>query len=1130
MKKLLSVITFSLLASALMASHSYVNSSVLASGSFIKIRVAESGLYALSYEEIKAWGLDPTTVKLYGYGGAMLAQDFTLPKHDDLPLVPVYFDKGADGVFNAGDKMIFYAVGSISWQYNSIRFLHTRNPYSDYGYYFLTSGEGTAPEFSVLPAPTPATATLVNTYTAYQLHEKEYINLIDRTGKSGGGREFYGEQLSPDSALTVPFTFRNLVAADNALSWYVDLAAYSTAKTTFTISMDGHSESVSVNGISTSDFYTRANGISSYAVFRPNTGDRKEITIRYSSPNNTSYGFINYIETNAVCSLALAAQQPLYFRTTANYGTNRYLRFEIANATSATQVWDITDPTAIKRLSTSFDAANKTITFIATNTDIHEYVALDPAACSYSKPTLVGKIANQNLHALSDIDYVVITPEEFLSEAQRLADAHAQYDNMTTAVVTDQQVYNEFSSGTPDATAYRWLMKMLYDRANRSGGTIQGPRYLCLFGDGSFDNRQLLNGQGGSNHLLTYQSANSLHEVNAYATDDYFGFLDDNEGLVDLTARMDIGVGRLPVNTLDEAAGVVNKLIRQMQGGNKGKWKTQLVFLADDGDQNLHTSCADMAAEQVRIDNPNLITNKLYLDAYVQEVKATGEVYPQAEARLNNFLNNGIMLLDYCGHSGYNNASSEGLITIAGIREMQTPNPAFWIFASCSFAHFDGGKTSAAEEAVLNPNGGAIAVCAATRTVYADENAKLNKAICNNLFDHPTPLGYHNRLGDAVRLGKNDCGNSANKLAYVLLGDPATSLNFPTQYQVVTSEIADTLHALDVVEVKGYIQTEEGDTANWFNGSLHITIYDKLQTVTTLDNDQPDASEKKCYTYNDYTNTLFQGQTSVRDGQFAYTFMLPKDIRYNYGNGRIVYYALDSLSGEEGVGHHHDIVVGGSSNIEIYDNEGPQIQLFLGSHAFENGGKVCETPHLYAEIADPHGINTVGNGIGHDLILIIDDNYIEPFVLNDYYQAVNNSYQQGVVSYQINALTEGLHSLSFRAWDLLNNSSTATLDFEVVKGFDPSITNLIVYPSTSGDGQFINFLFEYDRPDVAMQTDIYIYDLAGRLVQSISQRGTETVRWNISESSTPAGVYIYTIQLSSSATKTCRTSGKLIIK
>lgn len=1147
MKKLLTILTTLLIGVCFAKAHSYTSSSVLSEGTWVKIMVRQSGIYSISYDDIRKLGLDPANIRVYGYGGAMLTQNFTKTKIDDLPLVPVYINKGSDGVFSSGDNILFYGQGSVNWTFNGTNFTHTRNPYSDYGYYFLTSSKGSTQEITTAAAVTAAATKTISTYTALQLHEIDSINLVDRKNVEGGGREFYGEQFTPNDNRTFSFTFENLTRTNKSLRFIVDLAGFSSSTSIFTVTHESTMANETIPAIQSSDFYTKAAAKTAELNVTPSAGNKQNINITFKSSSATALGNLNYIEAIAECALTLTPNQPLFFRTKDGYGQNSYLQYNLAGASAETQIWDITDLQNIQRVSTTLNGT--TLSFKANNRTIHEYVAFNPSTSSFLSPITsqkdlddiakaekksfsqtcpLGAINTQNLHALSDIDLVIITPEEFLPEAQRLGNAHAQYDNMTVAVVTDQQVYNEFSSGTPDATAYRWLMKMLYDRARLSGGTIHKPGYLLLFGDGTFDNRKLL-AASGNNWLLTYQAKNSLSEIKAYATDDYFAFLDDNEGENDLTGRMDCSVGRLPVNSTAQAQGVVDKLIRHMQNGNKGRWKNQMVFLADDGDSNLHTKGADAAAEAVRLHNPSFIVNKIYLDSYTQEVNASGESYPLAETRLNNLLREGVLLFDYCGHSGYNNATNEGLISIATIRKMQNDNLGLWMFASCSFALFDAGKTSGAEEAILNSEGGALAVCAADRTVFANQNAILNRHICDSLFAHSNPFDYNKRIGDAVRLGKNATGSDENKMAYVLLGDPAISLRYPTQYEVVTSSIPDTLNALSVNEVSGFLRAEDGDTALWFNGRLSITIFDKMQQITTLDNDQNDPDDKEKYTFNDYPNTLFQGETDVVDGKFSFRFMVPKDVRYNFGNGRIVYYAFDSENGEEACGHHESFIIGGSSPVEIIDTVGPNLNVYINSPSFTDGDQSNETPHFYAELSDEHGINTVGSGIGHDILLIVDDKADQTFVLNDYFSATNNSYQEGVVSYRMAELAEGRHSLFFRAWDLLNNSSSQTITFEVVKGLDPNVVSVMSYPNPVTSDGLLNIEVDYTQPDVIMQTDIYIYDMSGRLVHSISQRGTERITWDLGADSTPAGVYLYKVQLSSPTTKTVSKTGKLVV-
>ncbi|MCQ2335298.1 MAG: type IX secretion system sortase PorU [Paludibacteraceae bacterium] len=1119
MKRILTtLLILTLMCTTLWAEHSYVSSSVLSDGQFVMIRIQETGMYKLTYDELKKLGLNPASVRIYGYGGARLAQDFTKKKIDDLPLVPVYQEKGADGVFGNGDYIVFFGQGIVNWEYNGSRFVHTKNCYSDYGYYFLTSQKGETQTIQMAEEETASATRVVNTYWNHQLHEKDTINLVDRTGMEGGGREFYGEQFNPGQTRKFTFTYPEGIVGDKMIA-YVDLAGTGfNAEMQFITKIAGNEYTTNILG-STDHLQRATTGKLSKSV---PTDYNAQQTVEIKFTGQDALGFLNYIELAAECNLKCTTG-PLYFRTNLGYNNSEVLEFHVSNATSQTQIWDVTDLAHIQRVPATLNG--DVLTFKANNQTIHDYVAFNPSDIKLSA-TAVGEVPNQNLHRLKDIDMVIITPEEFKAEAQRLADAHEQYDNMTTAVVTDKQVYNEFSSGTPDATAYRWLMKMLYDRSKKGEG--QAPRYLLLFGDGTFDNRKYYI-QSGNNWLLTYQAKNSVNEVKAYATDDYFAFLDDEEGENDIRGRMDISVGRLPVNTIDQSRQVVDKLIRHMGNTSRGRWKNQVLFLADDGDHNLHTMCADTAAEPIRRDMPDFIVNKVYLDSYTQVVNASSESYPLAETKMNNLLNQGVLLFDYSGHAGYNNATNEGLISVATIRKMQNQNLAFWLFATCSFALFDAGKVSAAEEAVLHPTSGALAVCSSDRTVYADRNWPLNRYVCEALFAHDDDFHYPNRIGDAVRLGKNACGSDENKLAYVLLGDPAISLHFPTQYQVKTSQMPDTLNALSVNDVHGYIETEEGDTASWFNGKLSITIFDKMQELKTLDNDEPDNSKKKIMPFNDFPNTLFQGETEVRDGKFEFQFMVPKDIRYSFGPGRLVYYAYDTETLEEAVGHYDKMIIGGSSTLEIVDTIGPELNVYLNTPSFMNGDKTHATPHFYADISDEHGINTVGSGIGHDLLLVIDGKASQTYALNEYFTAKSGSYQRGTVSYSMAELTEGMHTAQFKAWDLVNNSSSTTLSFEVVKGLAPDIVSVMAYPNPVAMGDVLHVAVDYTQPDLNMQTDLYVYDLSGRLIYHQQQQGVENLQWNINESRVPAGVYLYKVELSSVNTKAISKSGKLII-
>lgn len=634
----------------------------------------------------------------------------------------------------------------------------------------------------------------------------------------------------------------------------------------------------------------------------------------------------------------------------------------------------------------------------------------------------------------------------------------------------------------------------------------------------------------GSNLLLTYQSLNSLNEVKAYATDDYFGFLDDNEGINDVKGRMDIGVGRLPVESVGEARTTVDKLIRYIRNEQTGKWKNQLVYLADDGENGTHTETSEKSAELVRVKNPDFVVHKIFLDAYPQEVNASGESYPLAKNRVLNLLRNGVLFFDYSGHGGYNAITNESILNLKDIEGMTNRNQAFWLFATCNFAQCDAGKRSAAETALLNPKGGAIGVLAATRTVYATPNTELNRSVCDTLFGHSDVYHYTMTLGEATAIGKNRLNNDDNKLAYVLLGDPAMRLNYPTDYQVQTTTNIDTLNALSVQHVEGRIIDEDKLLVSDFNGRVDITIYDKMQSIPTRDNDEA-GGEPRVVEYNDYPSTIFSGATDVKDGQFTYTFMVPKDIRYNFGKGRIVYYAvtIDSLETAEAVGHYEDFTIGGTGSIVAADTEGPQMEIYLNTKAFHEGDKTYSTPRFFADLYDENGINTAGAGIGHDLMLIIDDDPKQIYSLNEYFTAANNSYQAGQVSYLMEELADGQHSLSFRAWDLLNNSTTKTLSFIVEAGLDPSICSVTTYPNPVQAQGIVNMTVNYDQPDELLQTELYLFNTGGQMVYHHTQDNPDAVSINLPSLGLQPGIYVYSIKIKSASSKYSTASGKIIV-
>lgn len=1099
--------------------------SVLAQGRFVKIRIAESGVYRLTFEDLVAMGVNPQNVRVFGYGGAVLRQNFTTDKHMDLPEVAIHMERGADGVFNAGDFILFYAQGVHLWTFDHSRamFTHGINFYSNFGYYFVTSDAGTGRRIE--PAAQAVTTTgVVNdltSFTDFAVYERDLISLAN------SGKEFYGETFSDLLTLNIPFTFPNVLRADNAVRVRLDVAALSGDPSNFLLNLHGgQTRTLTVAARTPNDHYEKGRGANGVFNYTP-AADLLNFELRYVKSTTSSVGYLNYLVVNARRALMMTGAA-MRIQNVDFLGQGNHDRYLLGNANPRIQIWDITNPVNIVRMPTTLN--ENVLEFVSPNHTLRHFLAIDPTQGSqFPKPDIVGVVPNQNLHGMPQVDMVIISHPLFVSQAERLAKAHNDQGEITVAVVTTEQVYNEFSSGTPDATAYRWLLKMLYDRANLRNDIRLRPNYLLLFGRGSFDNRRVLSSSSES-FVLTYQTENSLIETLSYVTDDYFTFLDDWEGNQIPAHNKDIGVGRFPVSNLREATDVVNKTIHFMNNTEKGIWKNQLLFLADDGDGALHMRQADTIASMLSRSNPAFQFNKVYLDAFQQEVNASGESYPVARNNFLNLLRSGVFMLNFIGHAGPQGWTNEQVLTNADVRNLTNTNLPLWVAATCNFLQFDIPSVSAGEQVVLNPIGGGIGIISAARPVYASQNMNINRQINHFLFLREN--GRHLRVGEVLRRAKNSLGTEINKLSFVLMGDPALRLNFPTDFQVVTEKIngeyvngTDTLSAMSVVKLEGYIADLSGYALTEFNGNVFVRVYDKVQRITTLNNDRNGT-----LTFNDRPNMLFSGVSAVTNGRFSITFMVPRDIRYNFGSGRINYYAYDTQFGMEAQGFFENFTIGGTNLDFVHESEGPQIRMYLNSPHFVNGGQVNETPVFFAEVSDVSGINQIGVGIGHDILLTVNNDPAQTYVLNSFYQSAFNDFTSGIVRFKMPEMRTGKHTLTFRVWDLLNNSSTQSLEFEVVRGLQPEIFNVWNFPNPVR--QNTRFVIEHDRPETILNTTIDIYDTSGKRVWNMSQSTLGEIHWDAVDSNgkrLPTGIYLYRVTVVNNNQQVSSKINKLII-
>lgn len=1118
MKRILCVLlfVFGLLTSAWADSSRYASESVLNSGKWVKIQVAEDGIYKLTAADLKKMGFSNLDkVAVYGYGGWPLDEDFSTTYIDDVPEVAVW--RGAD-------YLLFYGKGPRKWEYSSSdkSFIHTNNPYSNYGYYFVTEKETAGRTME--KAASAAGATLqVTTFDDYVLHEEELVSV------NSSGRELYGESftstLSRDFTISVPGITNDEGKAT--------LSFISRGNGTITMNVDGNaliSGSVSVP----SDEYEVARELYRERAWMADKGETVKVNIGYSTTGHKNV-HLNYFRLQMKRQLKVYDNYT-FFRSLSARGNAS--RFVIQGADASTLVFDVTDGVNPQQMETSLNGTELSFS-IPASASLREFVVVKPS--QIKAPVTVGEVANQNLHALPQQDMIIIAQPNFTTQAERLAEAHRTKDNLTVRVVTPESIYNEFSSGTPDATAYRRFMKMFYDRKTSEA---DAPKYLLLFGDGSFDNRKLTSAWKSvdmSNMLLTYQTENSLSSQ-SYVIDDYFGFLDDADNKKSLqNKKLCLGIGRFPIRTVEQATQMVDKVISYMENKNTGSWKNNLCFMADDGSNTdgfmtEHMEFADQLAGYVESEHPEFLVNKLYYDAYKKDM--TSGTYPDVRSGLQKLLKDGLLLFNYTGHGGTTALSDEKVLTQTDINQFTYTHLPVWVTATCDFTRFDDLNTSAGEDVFLNKSSGGIALFTTVRVAYSRPNFPINDNVIRNLFERNN--GRRRTLGEVMQATKNTL-SSVYKLGFCLIGDPAVKMAYPEFGMKVTTVNGQSVDgnsisfkALEKITVEGEVLDASGQLVTDFTGIVNPTVKDSKVTVTCLKNSNKDDSP--AFTFTDYPNTIFIGNDSVRNGKFSFTFTVPKDISYSNLQGKMNLYAVDTESGNEAQGNFDNFIVGGTSDTAETDTIGPEIRaLYLNDTTFVDGGQVNTTPYFVAELWDKSGVNITGSSVGHDMMLVIDESTVLSYNLNSYYELLPGEDGTGIVKFPIPALEPGKHTAEFWVWDILNNSTVRTFTFEVVEGLKPFLFDVIATPGIAREQ--VTFHLMHNRPESRMRVGIMVYDLAGRQLWKHEESGTSglfenyTVSWDLTSGGARMrpGVYIYRAAISTDNSKDATKARKFII-
>lgn len=1125
-------------------STAFANSSVLASGTWYRIGVVNTGIYKLDYNFLQGLGidmstLDPNNIRLYGNGHGQLPYSNTGVHQDDLLEYAISVkDLNSDGIFDASDYVLFYGTSPNSWTYNTTHshYHHSVHNYSDTTFYFLTTdlGPGKRIQSQASSATTPTDT--VTSFDDYQFHEYDNENMIK------SGREWYGEKFDIINSYSFAFNFPNIDMTEQFCA-EVDLISRNEVSVNYSVTAQSYTGTITPGPTSSTCYYCPYAAPASTMVCGNPTGPVINVTVTNHAPGQ-AIGWLNWIRVNARRHLTMSGSQ-MSFRDSHSAGTGNVAEYILDGYSSIVSVWDVTDLSNVALQSGT--PVTTTLEWTLPADSVREFIAFN--GTSYFTPVNFGRVENQNLHAMQPVDFIIISHPAFLSEAEELGQLHLTNDSLSYLIVTPQQIYNEFSSGAQDVTAIRDFIRMLYYRASTPA---EIPSYVLLFGDGSYDNKHRM--PNNSNFIPTFQNLNSIGPTESYVADEYYGLLDDPGGWDDGTdlGAVDIGIGRFPVRTTAEAQAMVDKvrhyITRQQPVVNTsacasdacskgGEWKNWITFIGDDEDSDIHMSQADQLATFVDTTYDNYNIDKIYLDAYQQQQTPGGERYPDVNNAIDKRVDMGSLIMNYTGHGGEVGLAHERILEVSQINGWTNIcNMPLFVTATCEFSRFDDpARTSAGEYILLNPDGGGIGLLTTVRLVYSTPNFNLNRKFYECAFD---PInGKMPHIGDLYRITKVTSGNNTNNRNFTLLGDPALKLNYPVN-NVTTTEVnhvvitsaPDTLRALSQVTFAGYVADTAGNPMTNFNGVLYPTVFDKSKAITTLGNDPPNP----VFTFMLQKSVLYHGKVSVVNGYFSYSFVVPKDISYQYGKGRVSYFADNGQT--DASGNHENIIIGGSNPNAPLDVTGPQVKLYLNDSNFVYGGITNSSPKLFAIVRDSNGVNTVGNGIGHDVVATLDEESGNAIVLNDYYQADLNSYQSGKIIYPFSDLAPGKHTLTLKVWDVYNNSTTVKTEFTVTDPTGLTLDHVINYPNPFTT--HTSFFIEYNQCCTQYDVMIQVFTVSGKLVKTINEHvnsegfRSEPIEWDGKDDyddNIGRGVYIYHVVARTAEGMTAEKYERLVI-
>ncbi|MDX2189878.1 MAG: type IX secretion system sortase PorU [Bacteroidota bacterium] len=1093
----------------------YKFSSVLAFGDWYKIGITETGIYKIDFNFLKRMGLDPTKInpnkmKIYGNGLGMLPQKIDTNQTDDLTENAIYVSNGNDSTFDVADFVVFYARGPHTWTYNTSQkiYRHTYNIYSDTSYYFITFGGDVGKRIQYANCNASTITGTINTYDAYVFYEKETYNIIS------SGREWLGEKFESSSQVSVNIPLDNVTLnATGKMVGSFCVKPNNNATTSFSLK----SGSTNIGLLPFAGFISQGNDRvasiqESLFDFETSLSSNNVLNVKViydKSNDNGAIGYLNFIEINYPANLNYNGK-PIHFRN--KDAINGIFQYRIESAPNDLQIWHVSDPTNAIKVNSSesdfcYESSKNAPEFVA-------FSANDPI----NQPNFVGKVSNQNLHGINKIDFLIISNPLFVDDANRLAQFRNS-NGIATQVVTPVQIYNEFSSGAQDISAIRNFANFLY--------TQKGLKNILLFGGASYDYKNRIS--NNTNFVPVYESRESFHTVNSYCSDDYYAFFGIGEGEWSENGgdnySMKIGIGRLPVSNLTESKYVIDKIINYSSKNSFGKWRNKIAFMSDNGDGYLHFNDAERMSNRVDTTFKQFNVSKLHMDAYNLVSTPSGSKVPAMNESIRNLINQGALIINYSGHGGPEQLTQENIIDIQTIRGWKNMNKLpFFVTATCDFGVYDDpSKSSGGELLVLSPNGGGIGVITSGRPVYQFTNYRLNQAFYLSVFEKDSTDKYLT-LGEIFKRTKNKSLSGVNNRSYTLLADPSLTLNFPTKSIRVTkinnipvTDFKDTLKALSLVNIEGEVfETTTNETITNFNGTLYSDIYDKYNLMQTVGQNGADK-----VTFLSRNNILHAGQASVKSGTFNFSFILPKDINYNYGSGKISLYAYDPTSSTDASGYLATAIIGGSNPNAKVDNIPPDITLYINDTTFKDGGYSKNDPKLLAKLFDENGINLSTAAIGHEISAILSSDPNNPLTLNDYYITTSDTYKSGKVEYDFGTLPEGSYQLKLKAWDTYNNSSEKTIGFIIASSGQVAIQKLMNYPNPFREKT--TFSIQHNRAGDDLEVRIQIFNSEGSLIKDFTENISSALgilnieyeaKVNESYNLTP-GLYVYKCTLSS---------------